>query len=156
MKSPLHSVLLKTALLIVSINLYFCDPTFAQATVRNMLSSGPAKPGHLDHANEIPRGSLMVYSATDEFDDGGSLYYAHSSYAIFTMDGKLLKSVENHITRSDEIPEIVSLPTGSYTVAARSERDGYVRRHVVIKAGRRTILDLDSRDKESPGRIAHN
>ena len=98
----------------------------------------------------------MVYSATDEFDDGGVFYYAHSSYAIFTTDGKLFKSVENHISRSDEIPEIVALPIGSYVVDARSEKDGYIRRSVVIKAGQRTILDLDLRDKESPRRIAHN
>jgi hypothetical protein len=156
MKSTLYSALLKIALLIVPINLYFCGPTSAQARDRNALSSGPLRPGRLDHRNELPRGSLMVYSATDEFDDGGVFYYAHSSFAIFTTDGKLFKSVENHISRSDEIPEIVALPSGSYVVDARSEKDGYIRRSVVIKAGQRTILDLDLRDKESPRRIAHN
>jgi hypothetical protein len=156
MKSTLYSALLKIALLIVPINLYFCGPTIAQASDRNTLSSGPVRPGRLDRRNELPRGSLMVYSATDEFDDGGVFYYAHSSYAIFTTDGKLFKSVENHISRSDEIPEIVALPIGTYVVDARSEKDGYVRRSVVIKAGQRTILDLDLRDMESPRRIAHN
>ncbi|HJY52853.1 MAG TPA: hypothetical protein VKD89_02425 [Candidatus Udaeobacter sp.] len=73
------------------------------------------------------------------------LYYAHSSYAIFTTDGKLFKNVENHISRSDEIPEVVTLPVGSYVIEARSEKDGYVRVRVGIKAGRQTILDLDSR-----------
>lgn len=85
----------------------------------------------------------MVYSATDGFDDGGLLYYAHSSYAIYTIDGKLFKNVENHISRSDEIPEVVSLPVGNYKVAARSEKDGYVLISVIIKDGRHTILDLD-------------
>jgi hypothetical protein len=51
--------------------------------------------------------------------------------------------VENHISRNDEIPEVVALSVGSYTVEARSEKDGYVRVPVVIKAGQRTILDLD-------------
>src|ERR1700750_2297989 len=51
-------------------------------------------------ANE---GYLQVYSATDEFDDGGVPYHAHSSYAIYTIDGQLFKNVENHISRSDEI-----------------------------------------------------
>src|SRR5262249_36399205 len=103
------------------------------------LEKGNAKPGQLS------RGSLVVYSGTDAFDDGDVLYYAHSSYAIFTTDGKLFKNVENHISRSDEIPEVVTLPVGSYVIEARSEKDGYVRVRVGIKAGRQTILDLDSR-----------
>jgi hypothetical protein len=86
----------------------------------------------------------MVYSATDEFDDGGVLYYAHSSYAIYTSSGKLLKSVENHISRNDEIPQIVILPVGSYMVEARSEKAGYVRVRVLIKASHRTTVDLES------------
>src|SRR5580700_7569358 len=144
MKSTLCSALLKTALLIVPLNLYFFGPTIAQARDRNVLSPGPVRPGHLDYRT----GSLMVYSATDEFDDGGVAYHAHSSYAIYTLDGKLFRNIENHISRSDEIPEVVALPVGSYTVDARSEKDGYVRVPVVINAGRPTILDLDLGEKE--------
>src|SRR5215510_3464793 len=96
-------------------------------------------------AAEVSQGSLVVYSATDAFNDGDVLYYAHSSYAIYTTDGKLFTNVENHISRSDEIPEVVTLPVGSYVIEARSEKDGYVRVRVGIKAGRQTILDLDSR-----------
>jgi len=94
-------------------------------------------------AAQSSQGLLEVYSATDEFNDGGSLYYPHSSYAIYAPDGKLFKNVENHISRSDELPETVSLPVGSYTVAARSEKDGYIRVPVMIKHGRRTVLALD-------------
>ena len=107
-------------------------------------------------AGQLSQGSLVVYSATDAFDDGDLPYYAHSSYAIYTTDGKLFKNVENHISRSDEIPEVVTLPAGSYVIEARSEMDGYVRVRVVIKVGRQTILDLESEDKESPSRIARN
>jgi hypothetical protein len=71
------------------------------------------------------------------------LYYAHSSYAIYSVDGKLFKRVENHMSLSDEVPEIVSLPVGSYIVEARSERDGYIRIAITIKEGQRTSLDLD-------------
>jgi hypothetical protein len=85
----------------------------------------------------------MVYSATDQFDDGGALYYAHSSYSIYTADGKFFKNVDNHISRSDEIPALVTLPPGSYTIEARSESRGYVRVPIVITAGRRTVLDPD-------------
>lgn len=107
-------------------------------------------------AGQLSQGLLVVYSATDAFEDGDLPYYAHSSYAIYTTDGKLFKNVENHISRSDETPEVVTLPVGSYVIEARSERDGYVRVGIVIKAGRQTILDLDSRDKESPSKIARN
>jgi len=107
-------------------------------------------------AGQLSQGSLVVYSATDAFDDGDVRYYAHSSYAIYTTNGKLFKNVENHISSSDEIPEVVALPVGSYVIEGRSERDGYVRVRIVIRAGRRTILDLDSRNNESPSGIARN
>jgi len=107
-------------------------------------------------AGQLSQGSLVVYSATDAFDDGDVPYYAHSSYAIYTTNGKLFKNVENHISSSDEIPEVVALPVGSYVIEGRSERDGYVRVRIVIRAGRRTILDLDSRNNESPSGIARN
>jgi len=97
-------------------------------------------------------GYLQVFSATDEFDDGGVPYYAHSSYAIYTSDRKLFKNIGNHLSRSDEVPEIVALPIGYYTVEARSSSNGYVRVRVVIKTGQRTTLDLDSREKQTPAR----
>jgi len=122
--------------------------THGNETEKTALAKGKAKAGQLS------QGSLQVYSATDAFDDGGLPYYAHSSYAIYTTDRKLFKNVENHISNSDEIPEVVTLPAGSYVIEARSERDGYVRVRIVIKAGRQTILDLDSRDEESPRKIA--
>ncbi len=47
------------------------------------------------------------------------------------------------------IPEVVALPVGTYTVVARSKRDGYVRILVVIKEGQQTILDLDFWEKKT-------
>jgi hypothetical protein len=156
MKSLHCSSVLKTALLIVPLTLCFGGSTVLQAGGKDPLSPGPVRPGNLDYRTELPQGYLKVYTATDEFDDGGLPYHAHSSYTIYTSDGKLFKNVENHISRSDEIPEVVRLPVGSYVIEARSERDGYVRVRVVIKAGRQTILDLDSTGKESPSAIASN
>ena len=124
--------------------------TRGNETEKTVLANGNAKAGQLS------RGSLVVYSATDPFDDGDVLYYAHSSYAIYTTDGKLFKNVQNHISSNDEIPEVVTLPVRLYVIEARSESDGYARLRVIIKAGRQTILDLDSRDEESPRGIARN
>jgi hypothetical protein len=149
MKSTFYTVLLKTAMLIAPLSLYFSGPTIAQAEDRPVPLSCPFSSGHLAYRAALPQGSLMVYSATNEFDDGGLLYYAHSSYTIYTTNGKLVKSVENQISRSDEIPEIVKLPVGSYLVEARSKKDGYVHVRVVIKTGHRTTVDLDSRQDNS-------
>ena len=98
-------------------------------------------------------GYLQVLSAADEFDDGGVPYHANSSYAIYTSDGKLFRNIENHLSRSDETPEVVALPIGCYTVEARSTSKGYIRVPAAIKAGRRTTLDLDLREKQTPARI---
>ena len=119
-----------------------------------MKKTAPAK--FQAQTEELSQGSLEVYSATDEFKDGDARYFPHSSYAIYTTDGKLLKNVGNHISRTDEIPEIVALPVGSYTVVAQAEKHGYVRVPVVIKEGQRTILDLDLWERNPLARFAHS
>ena len=99
--------------------------------------------------NRSPRpeepGSLLVYSATDEFNDGDVLYYAHSSYVIYTGGGKFIESVANHISPGDEIPERVTLAAGLYVIEARSEEKGYVRTAVTIRPQRTTVLNFESR-----------
>jgi hypothetical protein len=123
-----------TAVLLVSLG-------SASAGGKDPLSPGPVRPGNLDYRTELPQGYLNVYSVSDEFND--SAYYAHSSYAIYSTDGKLFKRVENNISRTDDlIPWEVALPIGSYTIVGRSARAGEVRVHFVIKAGKRTIVDL--------------
>ena len=96
----------------------FGGPILVKAGQRDF-STGPIQSELSDQA-ELRQGYLLVYSATDRFDDGGTLYYPHSSYSIYTTDGKFFKNVENHISRSDEIPALVTLPTGSYTILLRS------------------------------------
>ena len=89
-------------------------------------------------------GYLVVYSATDRVNDGDTPYYPHSSYVIYTAEGKFIKNVENHISPSDEVPDRVMLPAGRYVVRARSEEKGYTRTDIVVRLGRTTILDLES------------
>lgn len=133
----------KTVLLIAPVSLYLSCATIAHAGDRATLSLDVVSPRHWDNRNDLPQGYLKVYSGTEQFQDGGLSYYAHSSYAIYTVDGKQFKRVENHISLNDEVPEIVSLPVGSYIIEARSEKDGYVRIPITIKEGQRTSLDLD-------------
>ncbi len=143
MKSLVKSTYSKTNLLIVLLALSCGSLMIPQAGGNDSLFIGMVRSGTLDHGIGLAEGYLLVYSATDEFDDGDLVFNTHSSYLIYTGDGKLFKSVENHMSRSDEIPELVVLPVGSYTVEARSANEGYVRVQVVIRADLRTIVDLD-------------
>jgi hypothetical protein len=142
MKSPLCSFLLKTVLLIIPLVLCL-DGSSVVKGASDPLSIGVVRPKTLNDPTESAHGYLKVYSAIDEFNDGGLAYYSHSSYAIYTIDGELFKSVENHISPRDESPELVALPAGSYLVIARSNRQGDVRIRVAIEEGQLTVLDLD-------------
>jgi hypothetical protein len=156
MKSLLKSSYSKTKLLIVLFVFSCGSLMIAQAGGNDSLFIGMVRSGTLDHGIGLAEGYLLVYSATDEFSDGDLVFNAHSSYSVYTPDGKSFKSVENHTSRSDEIPERVSLPAGSYIVEARSTNKGYVRVRVMIKPSRLTLLDLDSGDRESSSGIARN
>jgi hypothetical protein len=146
-----RSAYLKSILLIVQLA-FFGDPTVVKAGQRDS-STGPIQPELHDQA-ELRQGYLLVYSATDRFDDGGTFYYPHSSYSIYTAEGKFFKNVENHISRSDEIPTLVTLPAGSYTILLRSENRGYIRLPIVITPGRRMILDPDEAQTDLQKRFA--
>ena len=156
MKSLLKSTYSKTKLLIVLFAFSCGSLMVAQAEDTHSLFMGLLRSGPPGHGTRLAEGYLLVYSATDEVSDGDVPFNAHSSYLIYTPNGKLFKSVENHMSRSDEIPERVSLPAGFYIVEARSANNGYVRVRVVIKPSRLTLLDLDSGDKESSSGMARN
>jgi hypothetical protein len=153
MKSLLTTCYSRAILLVAPLAVYLSTVAVVQAGGKDPLFPGAVRPG-LDYRTESSQGYLTVYSATDQFDDGGVLYYAHSSYSIYTTDGKFFKNVENHISRSDEIPEVVTLPAGAYTLEVRSEKEGYLRVHVVINAGVRTVLDLDGEQADMGKRLA--
>ena len=154
MKSLLKSTYSKTKLLIVLFAFSCASLMMAQAEDADSLSIGLVRSGPPNPGTRLAEGYLLVYSATDEFNDGDSVYNVHSSYQIYTADGKLFKSVENHMSRSDEIPDVVRLPAGSYIVDARSTNNGYVRVRVVIKPSRQTVLNLDDESKTFSGSVA--
>jgi hypothetical protein len=156
MKLLFYSELSKVALLFVPLALWLGGSTAALAGDRNPLFPGAVKPGKGDYHAESRQGYLKIYSATDEIRDGDARYFPHTSYVIYTTDGKLLKNVKNHRSAGDEIPELVSLPVGSYLILARSLRDGYVGMRVVIKEDQQTILHLDSWDTTTERQLAHN
>ena len=153
MKLPINSFYQKTILIIGSLGLQLLCLAVAQAGPRDPLYLGIVRPG-LDYRSEPAQGYLTVYSATDRFDDGGVPYYPHSSYSIYTTDGKFLKRVENHVSFSDEAPDVVKLAVGSYTVEARSESEGYLRIHIVVRPGVQTVLGLDGQHTDTQDGLA--
>ena len=154
MKSLLKSTYSKTKLLIVLFAFSCGSLMTAQAGDTHPLFMGLVRSGPPAHGTRLAEGYLLVYSATDEVSDGDLPFNPHSSYLIYTPNGKLFKSEENHMSRSDEIPDTVRLPAGSYIVEARSANNGYVRVRVVIKPSRQTVLDLDDESKSFSGSVA--
>ena len=152
MKSLPHSFYLKAALLLIQLIMCFGSPTVAQAGDKVSSLRRPIGP-ELDYRTDVAQGYVIVYSATDPFNDGEVPYYAHSAYSIYTAGGKFFKHVENHISLSDEMPCLVTLPIGSYTIEARSESHGYVRVPIVITAGRRTVVDPDREQTATQKRL---
>src|SRR6478609_6898979 len=104
MKSLLKSTYSKTKLLIVLFAFSCGSLMTAQARDTHSLFMGLVGSGPRDHGTRLAEGYLLVYSATDEVSDGDLVFNPHSSYLIYTPDGKRFKSVENHISRGDEIP----------------------------------------------------
>lgn len=147
MKSLSHSLFLKAALLLIALALCYGAPTITQARDRNSIHPVASKTGNLDHKIELPKGHLKVYSVSDEFNDGA--YYRHSSYAIYSVAGRLFKVVENSIPNTEEIiPWGVELPVGAYTIVGYSTTLGKVAVHFVVKPGQSTIVDLDLAERE--------
>jgi hypothetical protein len=156
MKSLFRSQLSKAFLLIVPLAFWMGGSTTAQAGDGDLLFPGAVRPGNWDCQVESRQGYLKVYSASDVIRHGDTRYFPHSSYVIYTIDGRLFKNVKNRRSADDEIPELVSLPVGSYRVVARSEGGGYVRMLVVIKEDQQTILNLDLWDPTTERQLARN
>jgi hypothetical protein len=89
-KSPLYSSLFKAALLIGPLVFCFGGSTVVKGD-RDPLSIGAVRPGTLGHRTDSAQGYVKVYSMSDEFNDGA--YYANSSYAIYSIDGSLLRGL---------------------------------------------------------------
>ena len=104
---------------------------------------GPAEHEHL--------GYLVVYSATEPFNDGDRIFYTHTDYDLYSWRGGFLKRIRNSIVKGDEIPERIPLAAGRYLVQAESETDGIVRVPVIIADGRTTVVNLEG-DRRGSGR----
>ena len=94
----------------------------------------PARPANV--------GTLVVYSDTESLN-GDSEYLVHTNYTVLTIDGALVRKVDNHNSTVDIHPTPISLPAGRYQIIARNLRYGDVSLVAVIEPGRETIVDLN-------------
>ena len=113
------------------------------ATSRDPLTLGPVGPETSKRVEAVPTGYLKVYSATEDHDDGDLHYFPHTSYTVYSEDGKIVKKVANAIGVHDEDPALSQLPAGTYTVLAESEDYGTVKVKVVIEPGKLTTVNLE-------------
>ena len=88
-------------------------------------------------------GYLQVFSktvSTENIDD--IYYYPHSDYTIYDQSGRLLQHVRNQ-GDGNEMPTLLRLPQGNYTVVAAARNYSQATVPVIIKAGRPTYVYLD-------------
>jgi hypothetical protein len=113
---------------------------------------GPESGGRVG-VGSMSQGYLQVFSATERHDDGGIVYYPHTSYSIYAQDGKRVQGVANSSGHTDQRPATVELPGGAYLVYAQSERFGQVKVPVQIVGSRLTVVHLEGTGMRFTGNI---
>ncbi len=104
--------------------------------------------------NAQETGFLRVYSATDPTPaPGGRIYHPHTPYTIYKPDGHPFDRIENSLDPMDEIPELVSLPAGSYRLECRAAGVGRVEVPTVVEPWRTTNVYLDGSTSDPFNRL---
>jgi hypothetical protein len=88
------------------------------------------------------QGSLLVLTPSGLSYVGSSMYFPHLSYFIESANGWPLRCVADHERRTDEIPQVVQLPVGRYTLVAEADGLGKVKVPLEIASGRLTRVVL--------------
>jgi len=103
---------------------------------------GPISGGRANFLG-LSKGSLQVHSATRTVDSGGIIYQPHTSYSIYSPEGKRLWGVVNHVGDEDSRPMTIQIPPGVYVVYAQSDRFGQVEVPVLIVGNKTTTVYLE-------------
>lgn len=102
------------------------------------------------------KGILVVYSETEDINDGGIVYHPHTGYGLFTPEGKRIRSIMNRVGDTDQEPMNVILPAGKYLVKARAAGFGVVSIPVAVLGGKRTALYLERQGMPDAADLATN
>ena len=113
------------------------------------VSLAPVGPNPDGTATAASIGELQVFSRlaaqSDDQNQGStdSIWYQHTDYSIYDLQGKLVKRVGNTIGHYEEAPRLVTLPAGQYLVKAQAADFFWVQVPVTIKPGETTHVHLD-------------
>jgi hypothetical protein len=109
----------------------------------------PVGPNPLAPQSMSPGGSLEVFSRLSRRSDDGNqgstdpIWYQHTDYNVYNLQGQLVKHVYNTVGHYEQDPKVVALPPGEYVVTAQSAGYGWIKAPVIIERGRMTRLHLD-------------
>jgi hypothetical protein len=115
----------------------------------------PVGPNPVGGERAASTGELQVFSSlTEQSDDQNQgsedpVWRQHTDYRIYSLQGKLVKRVDNTIGHFEEAPRRVALPAGQYLVKAQAMDYLWVEVPVTIERGRTTRVHLDDNWKLS-------
>ncbi len=108
-----------------------------QTTVFNTVGPAPVPP------KPRSQGFLIAYTPVKLPPiSSDTLFYPHTSYAVFDNQGRFLFRVRNHLGPWDETPQTVTLLPGRYTIHAQSDFAGDLIVPIIIRSERTTVVDL--------------
>lgn len=117
----------------------------------------PTGPNPIGPKSAAFTGELQVFSSlqarSDDQNQGSTdpIWYQHTDYGIYALNGRLVRQVGNTTGHYAEAPRQVALPAGRYFVKAHAVGDLLVRVPVTIKRGQITKLHLDENWKPPVG-----
>lgn len=109
----------------------------------------PVGPDPSGFGNSSASGQLVVYTSTavqsDNQNQGSRdpVWYQHTDYSLYDLEGNRIRQVDNTIGRYEEAPRHVVLPAGKYLVKAQANDYLQVMVPVAIECGRTTTVHLD-------------
>lgn len=113
------------------------------------IALAPIGPNPAGSKRRASNGELQVFSNLAEQSDNGNqgstdpIWYQHTDYRIYNLQGKLVKRVDNAVGHYERSPRRVRLPAGRYLVKAQGEDYSSVEAQVAIECGRTTKVHLD-------------
>ena len=90
-------------------------------------------------------GKLIVFTKTESIEEGGTYFYPHEPYEIYSKDGVFLQYVDNRLEPTDENPSIVNLEPNQYLIwTATAKKNGNTKVLVNIDPNVTTRVSIDS------------
>jgi hypothetical protein len=111
----------------------------------------PVGPYPAGNERIVSKGELQVFSnpaeqsANENQGSKDPVWYQHTDYNIYNLQGKLVKHVDNTNGHYEQAPRRVNLAPGRYIVKAQAKDYLQVEVPVTIERGRTTRVHLDDK-----------